>query len=100
MKYLYTTDPDDFCHEIEGVYGRPAHDDEVKRLLAEGWKRHAHELQQVSEIEDEEEADESKENGQELTLEEKASLLGIDLFKDDGKKKHHKTLAKEIREAE
>ena len=38
MKYLYTTQPDDKCHEVEpGIYGRPAHTTEQARLRLAGW---------------------------------------------------------------
>lgn len=39
MRYLYTQKPDEGCHEVApGVFGRPAHTGEIKKLLAAGWK--------------------------------------------------------------
>jgi len=39
MKYLYTTEPDEGCHEIEnGIYGRPVHTAEQRKLIQKGWR--------------------------------------------------------------
>lgn len=39
MIYLYTNTPDESCHEIKGVYGRPVRNDQVGKLVKAGWKR-------------------------------------------------------------
>lgn len=46
MKYLYTTKPDEGCHRINGVYGRPVHTSEQKSLKAKGWKENPDELRE------------------------------------------------------
>jgi len=39
MRYLYTTTPDENCHEVtKGIYGRPVHTSQQKALLDKGWK--------------------------------------------------------------
>lgn len=38
MRYLYTNTPDEGCHEISGVYGRPVRSDQIGKLLKAGWK--------------------------------------------------------------
>jgi hypothetical protein len=37
MKYMYTNTPDDGCHEIHGVYGRPVHARDYDMLKKQGW---------------------------------------------------------------
>ena len=38
MRYLYTTKPDEGCHEVEpGIYGRPVQSCDESKLKAEGW---------------------------------------------------------------
>ena len=40
MKYMYTNSPDEGCHEIgedTGIYGRPVHARDYKKLQAKGW---------------------------------------------------------------
>lgn len=44
MKYMYTEEPAEGCHEFDGVYGRPAHNDEIKSLKSKGWKENIYEL--------------------------------------------------------
>lgn len=104
MQYLYTTEPDELCHEIEGVYGRPVHEHHVKKLLAKGWKRHAKELRSEEATKEEKAETEADQATQDLSVTEQLQLeaieLGIDIYKADGSEKHHKTLAKEIKEAQ
>lgn len=81
MKYMYTDKPDDSCHKINGVYGRPTNTPEQKVLKAEGWVFDP--------------ADIKQEEKKELSIPEQAKALGIATEKD-GKKIHYKLLAKEI----
>ena len=37
MHYMYTNEPDEACHEINGVFGRPIHTHEKPVLLKKGW---------------------------------------------------------------
>lgn len=90
MKYLYTDKPDDWCHEIKGfkgVYGKPVHDKDRSNLLKKGWQRLP---EQVAPIDQE----------PELDRDELALSLGIDLFDENGKKKHYKLIDSAIKEAQ
>lgn len=82
MKYLYTTEPDESCHKIHGVYGRPVHTSEQKSLKAKGWKENPDELR--------EEAEEVGEDDREVWA---------DLYEDKlGKRPHHKAKVETIRQ--
>ncbi len=84
MKYMYTNKPDDNCHAINGVHGRPVSTYEQSKLRAEGWVFIPSQLAEVK-----------KEAKKELSIPEQAKALGIATEKD-GKKIHYKLLAKEI----
>lgn len=86
MKYLYTDKPDEGCHKVNGVYGRPVHTDEEKKLKAAGWKEHTYELQQHTE--EEQEAEE------EVIPEDDLRKLYEETF---GEKPHHKMKLETIR---
>lgn len=39
MREMYTTSPDEGCHEVSpGVFCRPVHTSDQKKLMAKGWK--------------------------------------------------------------
>ena len=76
MKYLYTTEPDEGCHEIKGVYGRPVHTSEQSKLKAKGWKENPDDLRK----------EEGREEAEEEVTEEMAKLYEEVI----GKKPHHK----------
>lgn len=79
MIYMYTDSPDEGCHEIEGVFGRPVFEYEQKILLAKGWKYRASEIEvQAEEI--------------------PADLIAVYEAKF-GKKPHHKMKAETIAKA-
>lgn len=44
MKYMYTNKPDESCHQIKGVHGRPVNTYEQKALKAAGWVYNPNEL--------------------------------------------------------
>lgn len=79
MKYLYTTTPDEGCHKINGVYGRPVHTHEQPTLKAKGWKENPDDLR-------EEEGREEAEEVIEEATDEMAKLYEEVI----GKKPHHK----------
>lgn len=94
MKYLYTTEPDEGCHKINGVYGRPVHTSEQSKLKAKGWKENPNELR-------EEEGREEKEVVENMDLD---GYLRLKYEEVIGKKPHHKmkreTMQEKIAEAE
>lgn len=94
MKYLYTTDPDEGCHKISGVYGRPVHTSEQPTLKAKGWKENPDDLR-------EEEGREEKEVSENMDLD---GYLRLKYEEVIGKKPHHKmkreTMQEKIAEAE
>lgn len=95
MKYLYTTKPDEGCHRINGVYGRPVHTSEQKSLKAKGWKENPNELRE------EERREEAEEVGENMDFDD---YLRIKYEQVIGKKPHHKlkreTMQEKIAEAE
>ena len=86
MKYMYTDKPDDTCHKINGVYGRPVNTQEQLKLKAKGWKFKPEEVEKK----------EVKKEPVKLSIPEQAKALGIDTVDEDGKKIHYKLLAKSI----
>ena len=82
MKYMYTNEPDETCHKINGVYGRPVNTQEQLKLKAKGWTFKP-------------EKKEPKKEPVKLSIPEQAKALGIETEKD-GKKIHYKLLAKSI----
>ena len=56
MKYLYTTKPDEHCHEVEpGIYGRPAQTSEQAKLRKLGWVYHISDLKGDDHVREEKE---------------------------------------------
>lgn len=116
MQYLYTTDPDDKCHEVrKGIYGRPVHQYQMKALRAKGWKPNIHDLEATHDLRKDEE--EGREEGQEVSepfvnhetidgnrkIAEAFSSNDRDLLAEVyedmfGKKPHHKMKAETIRQ--
>lgn len=47
MIYMYTNEPDETCHEVEGVFGRPVFEYEQAKLRAKGWVFNAEELEPI-----------------------------------------------------
>ena len=89
MKYLYTTKPDDHCHEFEpGIYGRPAHTTEQPKLRKAGW---VDSIAKLKEADHGLRKEEGREEGQEVTIFEEYEARF-------GKKPHHKMKAETIRQ--
>ena len=84
MKYMYTNDPDDTCHKVNGVYGRPVNTQDQLKLKAKGWAFNPNQLVEVE-----------KKEPVKLSIPEQAKALGIETEKD-GKKIHYKLVAKSI----
>ena len=95
MIYLFTNEPDEHCHEINGVYGRPVHNYEKKALISKGWVKNASELSKAESKEVEETEEEAV-----LSRDDLAESLGIDLFDAEGKKLHYKLIDSAIKEAQ
>ena len=95
MRYMYTNKPDDTCHEINGVYGRPVFLQEEAKLKKLGWTLNANQLQQTK-------SEEVKEAEEEAVLsrDELAESLGISLVDEEGKKRHYKLIQADIEKAQ
>jgi hypothetical protein len=94
MRYLYTNSPDESCHEIYGVYGRPVHEYEKKGLLAKGWVQNVSELSKT----EVEETEEKKDKATERKL--LAESLGVAVVDEEGKPLHYKLIDSAIKEAQ
>lgn len=102
MKYLYTTTPDDQCHEVKpGIYGRPAHTTEQPKLRKAGWVDSIAKLKGADDGLREEEGREEKEVDENMDFDE---FLRQKYEEVIGKKPHHKmkleTMQEKIAEAE
>lgn len=96
MKYLYTNNPDKYCHDFgDNVHGRPVHDSEERNLIDLGWVRDASKLPKTESKEVKETEEESV-----LSRDELAKSLGISLHDDEGKKLHYKLIDSAIKEAQ
>ena len=85
MKNMYTNKPDDTCHKINGVHGRPVNTCDQKALKAAGWVFDPSELAKV---------EPKKEKDPSIT--DQAKALGIKTVDESGKTIHYKLLAKAI----
>lgn len=91
MRYLYTTDPDEGCHEFEpGIYGRPVQTSDEKKLKAKGWRVTINGVRQKAQ--EERRQEEPVDDSEEQVLEE-ARALYEEQF---GKRPHHKMKAETI----
>lgn len=101
MKYLYTTKPDEHCHEVEpGIYGRPAQTYEQPKLRKLGWVYNISELKGDDHVREEKEGrEESQEVSDEsLSIEDRVYLELVEEYRDKfGKSPHHKMKAETIR---
>jgi len=77
MKNMFTTSPDDGCHEIKpGIFCRPVHPRDYKKLQASGWVFNSSDL-----------------------MGEEDSNLDAEYIARFGKKPHHKMLPETIQKA-
>lgn len=102
MKYLYTTKPDESCHEVSpGVWGRPVHTSEQPKLMKLGWTYHLNDLKGADHGLRKEEGREEKEVDENMDFDE---FLRQKYEEVIGKKPHHKmkleTMQEKIAEAE
>lgn len=102
MKYLYTTEPDEGCHKINGVYGRPVHTSEQAKLRKLGWVDNINQLKEADHgLRKEEGREESQEVDENMDFDE---FLRQKYEEVIGKKPHHKmkreTMQEKIAEAE
>jgi len=99
MKFLYTSNPDKFCHDYgEGVHGRPVHTSKIKEMLAKGWVRNAKQLSKESNSK--EKAKEAPKEKVVLTRNELAESLGVSILDEQGNKLHYKLIDSAIKEAQ
>lgn len=106
MRYLYTKEPDDHCHEVEpGIYGRPAHTTEQPKLKAKGWTYTVNELKEADDGLRKDEEEGREEEGE--VTDENMDFDGYLRLKYEeviGKKPHGKmkreTMQEKIAEAE
>ena len=99
MKFLYTTKPDDHCHDFkDGTFGRPVHTTEMKALIEKGWVRNANEL--AKESNSKKETKEATKEESVLSRDDLAESLGISLVDEDGKKRHYKLIQADIDKAQ
>jgi len=103
MRYLYTTTPDENCHEVtKGIYGRPVHTSQQKALLAQGWKFRVSDLeksyvrQEKEGREEEREVTESGPSGADTYSDRE--ILALHYEAAFGKKPHHKMKTETIRQ--
>lgn len=86
MKYMYTTQPDEGCREIEvGIYGRPVHTTDQLALKRRGWSYSVDDLRGNSHVREAEEEGREEEDQKVARGELEA------LYKEQfGKFPHHK----------
>ena len=94
MIYLYTDKPDDTCHEINGVYGRPVHSYEKESLLKKGWVKNASQLSKAKS----EKAEETKTQAE--LRKELAREFNIPVADSEGKPLHYRLIDSAIKEAQ
>lgn len=92
MRYLYTTEPDEGCHEFEpGIYGRPVQTCDEKRLKAKGWRA------TIDGIRQEQGQEENRQGREEVDSPDQVLEEARDLYKQMfGKRPHHKMKAETI----
>jgi len=108
MRYLYTTNPDEGCHEVaEGIYGRPVQTSEEPKLRKAGWTLTIDALRGTDHVREEKEGrkeevkvsalDKAIEGGGYAPESYRANLAEQYEAKF-GKKPHHKMKAETIRQ--
>ena len=94
MRYLYTTNPDEGCHEVaDGIYGRPTQTSEEPRLRKAGWTLTIDALRGTDHVREEKEGREESEE-----VDDDREVLA-ELYEEQfGKRPHHKMKAETIRQ--
>lgn len=116
MRYMYTTAPDEGCHEVEsGIYGRPVQTSDEPKLRAEGWTLTINAQRGTDHVR---QGQEERQEGQEVTKEHMKSVksalrkqyvenvgqaidaksLALEYEDKFGKKPHHKMKPETIRQ--
>jgi len=94
MRYLYTTNPDEGCHEVaEGIYGRPTQTSEEPRLRKAGWTLTIDALRGTDHVREEKEGRE-----EEREVENDREVWVAAYEKQFGRKPHHKLKTETIRQ--
>lgn len=85
----------------KGNESKPVHNDQFKKMKADGWAFHKaeHVQKKAEEPAKAQETEEIKEEQVLTKTQSDALALNISIYDDDGKAIHHKKLAKLIREA-
>jgi len=91
MKYMYTDSPDEGCHKIHGVYGRPVQTSEQRKLLKQGWSFTPDGIRQEQGQEKDRQGREEVDSPDQVL--EEARDLYEQMF---GKRPHHKMKAETI----
>ena len=108
MRYMYTTQPDEGCHEVEsGIYGRPVRTDQQGMMRKKGWSYSIDAQRGTDHVREEKEGrkeevkvsalDEAIEGGGYAPESYRANLAEQYEAKF-GKKPHHKMKAETIRQ--
>lgn len=94
MKYLYTDKPDEGCHEVDGVYGRPVHSHQVTKLLRLGWKANVADVPSTKKSKKETTKDSA------TIRKELALSLGVAITDENGDPLHYKLIDSAIEKAQ
>lgn len=103
MRYMYTTKPEEGCHEVElGIYGRPVQTSEQPKLKQAGWSYSIDSLRGTDHVRQEKEGrEEEREVSESMDFDEFLKRKYEEVI---GKKPHHKmkreTMQEKIAEAE
>ncbi len=104
MKYLYTTKPDEHCHEVEpGIWGRPAHTHEQPKLRKAGWVYNVNDLKEADhglrKTEEEGREEEKQVTDENMSIEDRVYVgLAEEYYAKFGKRPHHKMKTETIRQ--
>lgn len=100
MRYLYTNNPDEWCHKVaDGVYGKPVQASQQAALMAKGWKLKPEQIEVSNEKSKSQESTEEATQEKVLSRDEQAELLSIPLIDDEGNKRHWKVVQADIDKA-
>jgi len=102
MRYMYTTQPDEGCHEVEsGIYGRPVRTDQQGMMRKKGWSYSIDAQRGTDHVREEKEGrkEEVKVTDESLTIDERVYLELVEEYRAKfGKDPHWKMKAETIRQ--